>query len=144
MFKRHSVTGRLSIGVSIGLAYGLIVMALAPLLDIPSFSPFIFGTLIFFVMLGFTIGFVGIFDYHPIFGIKMRWWLRGIVGGFIFGLMYIFTGYESIDTIMKSDLMSNFGCSSPFWALTDFIIAGLIMAFCETKFAGEGSKLPLE
>jgi hypothetical protein len=144
MFKIHSVTGRMFIGVLIGFAYGTLVLLLAPLFNFSAVSPLGLGTLMLFTMMGFTIGLVGIFDYHPVFGFKMRWWIRGIVGGCIFGLMYVFIGYESIDTIMHSSLMMQFGLHSPFWALTDYVLAGLIMAFLETKFAGEGTKLSLK
>jgi len=36
---------------------------------------------------------------------------------------------------MNSDFMLQFGFHSPFWAMTDFVLAGLIMAFLETKIA---------
>jgi len=143
MFKIHSVTGRMFIGIIIGLAYSLLIMVVAPFFNISLTNIFGLGGVMLFVMMGFTIGLVGIFDNHPIFGFKMHWWLRGLVAGLIFGLMYVFTGYASLNDIIQSSIMASLGFSSPFWALTDFILAGLIMAWFETKLAGEGSKLPL-
>ncbi len=144
MFKIHSVTGRMFIGVIIGTIVGVLSIALLPMFGFPLFSMFGFGTLITFVMMGFTLGLVGMFDYHPILGFKMRWWLRGAVAGFIFTLMYILLGYDSINIIMQSNLVSWMGFSSPFWVLIDGTCIGLIMGYAETKFAGEGSTLPLE
>jgi len=144
MFKIHSVTGRMFIGIIIGLAYSLLIMVVAPFFNISLTNIFGLGGVMLFVMMGFTIGLVGIFDTHPIFKIRMRWWLRGVVAGTIFGLIYVFIGYESMNTILQTSALVKFGFASPFWALTDFIFAGLIMAFFETKIAGQGSKLPLK
>lgn len=144
MFKIHSVAGRVFIGIIIGLIVGIISIAVSPIFGFPLLSMFGFGTLITFVMMGFTLGLVGMFDYHPVFGFKMRWWIRGPVAGFIFTLMYILLSYETLEVIMQSNIVSWMGLSSPFWALLDGITIGLIMGWMETKFAGEGSSLPLE
>ncbi len=143
MFKIHSITGRIFIGVIIGLVVGIISIAFLPLFGFSLFSMFGFGTLITFVMMGFTLGLVGIFDYHPIFKFKMQWWIRGAVIGLIFTLMYILLSYSSIELILESNILSWMGLSSPFWVLFDGVIIGLFMGWAETKFAGEGSALPL-
>ncbi len=144
MFKIHSVTGRMFIGVIIGAVVGVLTIAFLPMFGFPLFSMFGLGTLITFVMMGLTLGLVGMFDRHPIFGFKMTWWKRGAVAGFIFTLMYLLLSYDSMNVIMQSNLVSWTGLSSPFWALIDGTIIGLIMGWAETKFAGEGSALPLK
>ncbi|MFC1614985.1 hypothetical protein ACFL22_00300 [Patescibacteria group bacterium] len=144
MFKINSITGRIFVGTLIGLAIGIITMAISPTFGFPIFSTFGFGTLMLFVMMGLTLGLVGMFDRHPIFGYKMRWWIRGTVAGFLFTLIYILLGYDSIEVIMKSNIVSWTGLSSPFWALIDGVVLGLFMAWMETKIAGEGSNLPLK
>lgn len=144
MFKIKSVAGRMSIGVSIGFVVGVLAILMSPSLGFPLFSAFGFGTLITFVMMGFTLGLVGMFDYHPVLGFKMRWWIRGAVAGFIFTLMYILLSYETIAVLMQSDLVAWTGLTSPYWALVDGVSIGLIMGWLETKIAGEGSSLPLE
>ena len=143
MFKIHSVTGRMFVGVSVGFVVGVFTILMSPVFGFPLFSAFGFGTLITFVMMGFTLGLVGMFDYHPILGFKMRWWIRGAVAGFIFTLMYILLSYETIAVLMQSNLVAWTGLSSPFWALIDGVFIGLIMGWLETKIAGEGSFLPL-
>jgi len=132
------------IGVLIGLAYSLLVLSLAPLFGVSLLNSFGLGSVMLFIMMGFTIGLVGIFNIHPIFGFKMHWWIRGTVAGIIFGFIYVSIGYESLSTIMQSVLMTKLGFSSPYWATSDFVVAGLIMAYFETKIAGQGPKLPLE
>jgi len=145
MFKKHSVTNRIFIWITIGLIYGLVILALAKLLDIHVIRG-LFGiwTVLIFVIMWFTIGFVGIFDRHPILKFKMNWWMRGLVAGLTFGLIYTLVWYETITNIMESAFMLKWGFHSPFWAMTDFVLAGLIIAFFETKIAWQGSKLPLK
>lgn len=87
---------------------------------------------------------VGMFDYHPILGFKMHWWIRGAVAGFLFMLMYILLSYTSLEVVMASTLVSWTGLSSPFWALIDGTVIGLVVGFLETKIADEGSSLPLK
>lgn len=131
------------IGISIGAIVGVLTIVLSPMFGFPVLSMFGFGTLITFVLMGLTIGMVGMFDYHPIFGFRMRWWLRGAFLGFFFTLMYILLGYESLQILIQSSLVSWTGLTSPFWALIDGTMIGLFMGWMETKFAGEGSNLPL-
>lgn len=128
----------------IGLTVGIITIALSPIFGFSLVSMFGFGTLLLFVMMGATLGLVGIFDTHPIFGFKMRWWNRGAVIGFIFTLLYVLLSYESIQVIMQSNVVAWTGLISPFWVLLDGVLIGLFMGWMETKFAGEGSNLPLK
>ena len=144
MFSTHSITGRMFIGVVSGLVLGIVLILLLPVFGFPLLSTFGFGTLIMFILMGMFIGMIGMFDYHPIFGFKMRWWIRGAVAGFLFMLMYILLGYASLEVVMASTLVSWTGLSSPFWALIDGTVIGLVIGLLETKIAGEGSHLPLE
>ncbi|MAJ97012.1 MAG: hypothetical protein CMI56_00150 [Parcubacteria group bacterium] len=143
MFKIHSIAGRMFIGIIIGLVVGILAIVMLPTLGFSLFSMFGFGTLLVFILMGLTLGLVGMFDRHPVFGFSMRWWIRGAVAGFLFTLMYILLGYSSLEVVMASNLVSWMGFSSPFWALIDGILIGLFMGWMETKFAGEGSSLPL-
>lgn len=144
MFSTHSITGRMFVGVLSGLILGIALILLLPVFGFPLLSTFGFGTLVMFILMGMFIGMVGMFDYHPIFGFKMRWWIRGAVAGFLFMLMYILLSYASLEIVMASTLISWTGLSSPFWALIDGIVIGLVVGFLETKIAGEGSNLPLK
>ncbi|QSH39674.1 hypothetical protein JXR01_01545 [Candidatus Kaiserbacteria bacterium] len=143
MFKMRSVAGRIFIGVLIGLVVGIVAILALPTFGFSLFSMFGFGTLLVFILMGLTLGLVGMFDTHPIFGFTMRWWIRGAVAGFLFTLMYILLGYSSLEVVMESNVVAWMGLSSPFWVLIDGTLIGLFMGWMETKFAGEGSSLPL-
>jgi len=134
--------GRVAIGKTIGLIVGLIVMLVLPLFGYPGFGSTGFGILLMFILMGAMIGFLGQYDRHPVFDFKMSWWMRGGLVGISFMFMFVLLSYDSLEIVMKSTLISWTGLSSPFWALIDGVIVGMIMGFCETKMAGEG-ELPL-
>lgn len=144
MFKLHSVTGRIVIGKAIGLIIGVVVMLLLPTFDMQMLSMFGLGTLIMFVIMGVLTGFVGQFDRHPAFDFKMPWYVSGPLVGMMIMLMYVLFTYDEISLVMESALVSWMGFESPFWALIDGACIGGIMGFLETKFAGDGPKLPLK
>jgi len=144
MFNINSLTGRLAIGKMIGLIVGVVVIALLPTFGFPLFSAFGLGALIMFVLMGILIGFIGIFDTHPLLGFKMKWWFRGPLVGFVFMLMFVLLSYDSLEIVMSSTLVSWSGLESPFWALLDGLFIGALMGWTETKFAGEGPDLPLK
>jgi hypothetical protein len=143
MFKLHSISGRIAIGKFIGLVVGVAVMLLLPSFDMSIYSMFGLGTLVMFILMGVVTGFMGILDRHPMLEFKMPWWIRGTLVGASFMLMYVLFTYDTLDIIMQSSLVSWTGLTSPFWAILDGIFIGGVMGFIETKFAGEGPKLPV-
>ncbi len=144
MIHMHSISGRLVVGKTIGLILGILVMLMLPLFNIPIMSMFGFGTLVMFMLMGVLTAFMGIFDRHPMFDIKMPWWIRGPVVGATFMLMYVLFTYDMMLPMMDSELITWTGLSSPFWAILDGVWIGALMGFLETKLAGEGPKLPLK
>lgn len=144
MFKLQSVTGRIAVGKLVGLVMGIVAMIALPSFGFPMFSMFGLGTLIMFMLMGVLVAFMGQYDRHPLFDFKMHWWMRGAVVGFVVMLMYILLSYASLETVMMSNIISWMGLTSPFWALLDGMVIGMIMAFAETKIAGAGPDLPLK
>ncbi len=144
MIKKQSVTGRIVVGKLIGLVIGIFCLAVLPTFGFPVVSYFGLGTIIMFMMMGVMIGFVGQYDQHPLFDFKMSWPLRGAAVGFGFMLMYVLLSYNDISVVMQSSVVSWMGLESPFWALLDGVVIGMIMGYVETKFAGEGEDLPLK
>ncbi|MBU2158608.1 hypothetical protein KJ848_00260 [Patescibacteria group bacterium] len=139
----HSVAGRVFIGIGVGFIVGAAVMLSLPMFGFPLVSMFGFGTLLMFMLMGIVIGFMGLFNRHPLFNFRMPWWIRGLMVGFVFTLMYVLLSYGSLVVVMQSSLVSWMGLTSPFWALLDGICIGLLMSGLETKFAGEGPQLPI-
>lgn len=141
IIMKKTLTNRIIVGKIIGLIVGILLFILAPILNINIDLYFGLGLVIFYVLLGSTIAFIGLFDKHPVFNFKMSWWFSGIFIGLTFHTMLVLLSYNYL-----SELLANanlFGLVSPWWALLDGIILGLIMAFSESKIAGSGD-LPLQ
>ncbi len=138
---RHSVTNRIIIGKTIGLVAGLSVFFIMPLLGETLDFKFGLGLILLYILLGAIIALVGMFDRHPVLNFKMPWWLKGLALGLVMHLVLVLLSYDQMALmVQKMDIL---GMVSPWWALIDGAILGLIMSFAETKFAGEGA-LPLK
>lgn len=135
---KKSVFKRIVVGKLIGLVVGGISFAMLPLYGLAGETMFGLGMWLAFILMGGTIGLLGIMTQHPIFDFRLRFWMRGAVVGFSFMLMVILLGYEQIQAIMSSPLVSWVGLKSPFWALIDGTLIGIFMGWVATKVAGEG------
>lgn len=144
MFAKESVAGRVIIGKTIGLIFGLLFILFLPTVGFELLDMMGLGALLLFVLMGAMIAFVGQFDRHPVFDFKMKWWLVGAGVGALFMLLFVLLTYSELEMIMSSTLVSWTGLTSPFWALIDGAVIGLIMSYVETKIAGKGSELPLQ
>lgn len=139
---KHSLTNRILVGKIIGLLTGLLVFLLAPLLGATLDLYYGLGLVVFYVLLGTTIAFVGLFDRHPVLEFNLSWWVSGVLTGLMFHIMLVLLSYESISIMIEQ--MNILGMQSPWWALLDGVILGLIMSFAEGKLAGKGNKLPIQ
>lgn len=138
---KHSVMNRIIIGKTMGFVAGLLVFLLLPVLGVTLDLKFGLGLIVFYVVLGVLTAFMGTMDHHPIFKFPLPWWLRGLLMGLTMHVMLVLLAYDQIGAIAQS--LNLFGMVSPWWALLDGAILGVLMAFVETKWAGEG-KLPME
>ena len=144
MFKKKSIAGRIATGKVVGFITGIVAVLLAPVFDVPMFTLFSLGIIMFFVFMGAIIGMVGQFDRHPLFNFKMSWPLVGAMVGFSMTLMLIFLGYDELELLMDSVVVEWTGLESPFWMLIDGTLLGMMIAWIEKKCAGSGSDLPLQ
>jgi len=142
MFKKHSIAGRVSSGMIVGLVIGIVMMLILPIFGFQGVSPFSLGTLIMFFLMGALTGFIGIFSRHPVFDFKMSWWFSGPLVGVVFMTMYSLLTFDTLESFMQSSLFSQIGFHSPFWAILDGIWIGALMSYIEMKVAGKGEKLP--
>lgn len=134
---KKSVTNRIIIGKSIGFIAGLLAFFILPALGVDLDLKFGLGLIVFYTILGVLTAFGGTMNHHPLFKFPLNWWLRGSIFGLIMHVMLVLIAYDQIAIIIQS--MNIGGMVSPWWALLDGVILGLIMAFTETKFAGEGN-----
>ena len=144
MFDMQSITGRIAVGKLVGLVTGVVVMVMLPSFGYPFNSMLGWGTMLMFILMGAMIGMMGMYTEHPVFGFKMKWWLRGPLVGMSFMLMFILLAHDEIAIILQSSLLSWMNLESPFWALIDGLFIGGIIGYLSTRISGEGPDLPIK
>lgn len=142
---KHSLLNRIVVGKTTGFIFGGLAFFLAPAFGMEMSTEFAIGLWLFYMILGSLIGFMGLFDKHPMLGFKMPWWFRGITMGVMMHLVLVLLAYDQIEAMMQgTDVFDGWNMNSPYWAMLDGVWAGLIIEWFCTKRAGEGSKLPLQ
>lgn len=137
---KKSITNRVIIGKTIGFLIGALVLSLSLYLGYTENIQFLVGLWLFYILMGAFTGLFGIYTEHPVLKFKLPFYIRGPLIGIIMHLMLVLLAYEEL-----SLMIANMNCNiSPFWALIDGAILGLIMGYIETKYAGEGKKLPIK
>lgn len=144
MFSKHSITGRIFVAKMIGLLIGGLAILLLPIISVETSLEFKIGFLLLTVTMGAMIGFIGMYEHHPLFpSIKMPWWLRGSTVGVLFFLILVLLAKDSLVPFMSLDIVTWTGLTSPYWALIDGAFLGGIIGYITTKICGEGN-LPIE
>lgn len=141
---KHSIVNRVIIAKVIGFVAGLLCVFIMPMMGSTLGIHFSIGIVLFMILMGALVGFMGIVDRHPIFKFKMPFWLRGIVVGAFMYLILILLSYDQIAVMLSQMDFMGMEFKSPYWSLIDGAILGLIMEWAATKYAGEGSNLPLK
>lgn len=144
LFRTHSLTGRVFVGEMAGFVFGLIFMFLMPAFGVDMFSMYSWGVLLMLVVMGAMIGFIGIFERHPVLGMPLPWWVRGPAVGAMFMLILVLLNFDAVYTMMLSPIVSWMGFESPFWIMLDGVVIGGIIGLICTKLSGEGSTLPIK
>ena len=144
MFQTHSITGRIFVGEIVGLVVGSLALLTMPLVSVETSLEFKIGFLLLVVTMGAMIGFMGMYERHPLFpSIIMPWWLRGPSIGILFFLILVLLAKDELLPFMSTDLVTWTGMTSPYWALIDGAFLGGLIGYITTKVCGEGN-LPIQ
>ena len=142
--NKHSITGRIFISKVTGLLIGVLALLVLPLIPVETSLEFKIGFVLLIVTMGAMIGFIGMYERHPLFpSMKMPWWVRGPMVGVLFFLLMVLLAKDAMVPFMSMDLVTWSGLTSPYWALLDGAFLGGVMGYITTKICGEGN-LPLE
>jgi len=144
LFNTKTITGRVAVSKIIGFIIGGLVLLILPLIPVETTLEFKIGFVLLIMAMSITIGFMGIFTYHPaIPQLRMPWWLRGGSIGLFYFLILILLAKDSLEPFLTLDIVTWTGLTSPYWALIDGMILGMLIGYVTTKICGEGN-LPLE
>lgn len=143
MFNTRSIAGRIAVAKVTGLVIGSFTILLLSLFSAETSFEFKMGILLLIVTMSVMIGFVGMFERHPVFPrLVMHWWLRGPSMGIFFFLILVLLTKPELTAIMSLDILAWSGLTSPYWILIDGAILGGLIGYITTKICGEGN-LPL-
>ena len=141
MFGATGIVRRIAVGKLIGLIFGLLGLFFLPDLNPETDFMLKVGILFWYITFGAVIGFVGLFDHHPIFKFPMPWWLRApFVGAWLNSLLTLIA-YEKIQQIMLAFFSPESAFASPFWMVLEGAIIGFIIGYFATRFGGEGLEI---
>ena len=136
--KKPSLILRIGTGKIIGLIFGLAVFFILPMFYSDASFHIRFGILLWYITLGAIIGFMGVLTENPIIKFPLPWWIRGIFIGGWMNFILALIAYDQIQTILIS--VNMMGMASPFWAIVEGAIVGLVADFFATRIGGEGSE----
>ncbi len=140
MFEKPSLLTRMTVGKTAGFVFGL-----ASFFALPVFTPdggelMRWGMLLWYTTLGGLIGLFGVFDWHPILKLPLRWWFRAPFLGAWMNFVLVFFAYESLAQILAGAFGPDGLVTSPFWFALQGAFVGLVIGFLATRFGGEGKE----
>lgn len=91
------------------------------------------------ILMGVTIGFIGILDEHPVFNFKMPFYLRGAIVGASFFLLLPLLAMDEMQAFMQLEIVQWFGLTSPWWVVLEGAFWGIVVSWITTRLCGEGT-----
>lgn len=141
MFGNPSLITRIAIGKIIGLVIGIAIFFSLPAIYPEATSLLRWGVLLWYVTFGAIIGVFGVITYHPILKMPMPWWFRAPLIGAWLNFVLVFFAYDQFAAMLSSMFGADGALTSPFWAVAEGAIFGLLIGFFATRFGGEGREL---
>lgn len=134
-----SLTLRIGIGITVGLVIGLVGLAFLPFFAADAGWMLRSGILLWYTTLGAIIGVFGVYSSHPVLHIPLPWWVRApFIGAWMNFVLTLFV-YDQFSTMIIDAFGSaHSALTSPFLFALEGAVAGLIIGFVTTRFAGEG------
>jgi len=140
MFSNPSLFTRIAIGKGIGFLFGLLGFIFLPYFYPEAGLMIRWGVLLWYTTVGAVIGVFGVFTYHPILKLPMPWWVRApVIGGWM-NFVLVFFAYDQFYDMMIYMFGTDGLMTSPFWAVSEGMLVGLIIGYFATKFGGEGKE----
>jgi hypothetical protein len=138
MFQKPSLITRIVAGKIAGFAIGLAGLILLPLFWPEADWLLRIGVLLWYTTLGAIIGMFGVFTWHPILKLPMRWWFRDPWIGAWMNFVLCFFAYDTMLAAMQAMFGPDGLMQSPFWLVAEGAVVGLVIGYFATRFGGEG------
>jgi hypothetical protein len=140
MFEKPSLILRITIGKTVGFAFGLLGFFLAPMFW-PEIEPTLrWAILLWYATFGAVIAVFGVFTYHPVLHLPMPWWFRSCwVGGWLNLVLMLFI-YDKLEIMMAGFFGESSAFNTPWMIVLEGMLVGLLIGFLATKYGGEGKE----
>jgi len=139
MFGNPSLMTRIAVGKAVGLVVGIIGFILLPSF-LPEAGPLLrWGILLWYTTFGAIIGVFGVFDFHPMFKLRLPWWLMSTFVGAWLNFVLVFFAHDEMRAMMVSVFGIDGVLQSPFWFAAEGAIIGLVIGYFATRFGGAGA-----
>jgi len=114
MSEYASLTTRIAIGKTVGLAIGLVGFFTLPALYPEASWQLRWGVLLWYVTVGAVIGLAGVYTRHPVLMLPLPWWVRAPVIGAWLNFMLTFFAYREMSDVIAVVLGAASGSASPY------------------------------
>lgn len=141
MTMAPSLMARVGISKGLGLLVGLVGF-----LGLSQFAPesdttLRFGLLCWYVTLGAMVGLIGVWTWHPVLRLPMKWWLRSSILGAWFNFTLVLLLYPALSELMTSAFGAENWLASPYWIVLEGAGVAMAIDYVATRVAGEGEAL---
>ncbi len=141
MFERPSLITRVMVAKTLGFAFGLAGLILAPyFLPDAGWLPRI-GFMLWYTTVGAFIGVAGVFTWHPVLKIPLPWWIRDPGIGAWMNFVLVFFAWDMIAAAMVHTFGPGGVLQSPFWITLEGAFVGFVIGYFAHRFGGEGKEL---
>jgi hypothetical protein len=140
MSEYASLTTRIAIGKTVGLAIGLVGFFTLPALYPEASWQLRWGVLLWYVTVGAVIGLAGVYTRHPVLMLPLPWWVRAPVIGAWLNFVLTFFAYREMSDVIAVVLGAASGSASPYWFVVEGAIVACIIGYFATRFGGEGPR----
>lgn len=138
MFDKPSLVTRIAVGKAVGFLIGLIGFIALPWLWPDGDAMLRWGILFWYTTVGALIGFTGVFTWHPVLHMPMRWWFRGPVLGAWMNFVLVFFAYDTMARMLTATFGADSALTSPWLFVLEGALVGLLIGWLATRFGGEG------
>ncbi len=135
MFAKPSLLTRITVGKTVGFLLGVAGFFAAPAFGIDDMKMRI-AILFWYTAIGAFIGLAGVFTRHPLLKINMSWWFMGPMIGAWMNLLLVLFAWDVFAPLMAGG--DFWGLTSPWWAVLEGAVVGLLIGGLATLFGGEG------
>ncbi len=138
MLEKPSLMTRIVAGKAVGFAFGLLGFILLPVF-VPGVGWLLrFGILFWYTTLGAIIAVFGVFDWHPVFELRLPVWLMAPFIGAWMNFLLVLFAHDTLGRVLVAVFGANGLLHSPYWFSLEGAFVGFVIGWVATSLGGSG------